>query len=81
MWPEVPENEVVINALARELVSLGNQRSCKRFPVRDYLLQVPYKLRRADLEQLSGQGTNLVVVRPALQTWEDRHISILLHVS
>ena len=32
------------------------------------------------LEQLSGQGINLVVVKRALHGWEDRHIDLLLDV-
>mmetsp|Transcript_41191 Transcript_41191/g.106299 ORF Transcript_41191/g.106299 Transcript_41191/m.106299 type:complete len:371 (+) Transcript_41191:231-1343(+) len=78
--PQVPEHQVVVRAVARELVALGLQGLAQGVGVGHDVLGVLLELRAGDLQELSRQAADLVVVRAALQAGEDRHVDALLDV-
>mmetsp|Transcript_71980 Transcript_71980/g.232887 ORF Transcript_71980/g.232887 Transcript_71980/m.232887 type:complete len:229 (-) Transcript_71980:491-1177(-) len=80
MRPEVPEHQVVVRAIARKLVALLLQCVCDGLRVCHHCLRVLHKGRRLHFQELRRQAANLVVVRPSLQRWEDRHVNALLEV-
>mmetsp|Transcript_10472 Transcript_10472/g.26037 ORF Transcript_10472/g.26037 Transcript_10472/m.26037 type:complete len:209 (+) Transcript_10472:529-1155(+) len=69
--PQVPEHQVVLSALGGELVALGDEELRKRRGVGLDLLGVRLELWRRHLLQLRGEACDLVIVRAALQRWED----------
>mmetsp|Transcript_9681 Transcript_9681/g.25762 ORF Transcript_9681/g.25762 Transcript_9681/m.25762 type:complete len:336 (-) Transcript_9681:1487-2494(-) len=78
--PQVPEHQVVVRAVARELVALGLQGLGQGVGVGHDVLGVLLELRAGHLQELSRQAADLVVVRAALQAGEDRHVDALLDV-
>mmetsp|Transcript_56404 Transcript_56404/g.147018 ORF Transcript_56404/g.147018 Transcript_56404/m.147018 type:complete len:476 (+) Transcript_56404:49-1476(+) len=80
MGPQVPEHQVVVSAVAGELVALGLQRLGQGVSVGHHRLGVLLELGRGHLQELRGQATDLVVVRAALEAGEDRHVDALLDV-
>mmetsp|Transcript_37835 Transcript_37835/g.75400 ORF Transcript_37835/g.75400 Transcript_37835/m.75400 type:complete len:381 (-) Transcript_37835:18-1160(-) len=78
--PQVPKDEVVVRAVAGELVALRLQRLGEGVRVGHDMLRVLLELRRAHLQKLRGQRADLVVVRATLQPREHRHVDALLDV-
>ena len=68
---EVPEHQVVLGAVRRELVPLAHEEGRERRGVRLHLLGVQLELGRGNLLELRGEAGDLVVVRAALQRRED----------
>mmetsp|Transcript_118789 Transcript_118789/g.347931 ORF Transcript_118789/g.347931 Transcript_118789/m.347931 type:complete len:217 (+) Transcript_118789:746-1396(+) len=77
---EVPEDQVVVCPVTRQLVTLCFQRLGQRLGVRNDGLGVLLEGWGVHLQQLSRKRTNLVVVRSSLQCWEDGHVDPLLDV-
>ena len=77
---QVPKDEVVVRAVARELVALGHQGFGQGIRVRLDLLGVFLELRSGDLQELRSQAADLVVVGSTLQGGEDGHVDAVLDV-
>ena len=77
---QVPKQQMVVRAVAGELVALGHQGLCQGLGVGLDLLGVVLEHGGVHLQQLRGQGSNLVIVRATLQGWEDGHVDTLLDV-
>merc|ERR1719161_1031631 len=80
VWAQVPENEVVVGAIACQLVALRLQSFGKDICVSNYLLRVLHKFWGVDLQQLCCEATNLVIVRATLQSREHCHVDALLDI-
>mmetsp|Transcript_58701 Transcript_58701/g.139793 ORF Transcript_58701/g.139793 Transcript_58701/m.139793 type:complete len:331 (-) Transcript_58701:215-1207(-) len=77
---QVPKDEVVVRAVARELVALGHQGLGQGIRIGLDLLGVFLELRSGDLQQLRSQAADLVVVGSTLQSREDGHVNPVLDV-
>merc|ERR1712176_1221340 len=80
MRTQIPENEVVVSAVACQLVPLGFKGIGQRLGILDNVLRVCLEVVRRSLEQLHSEASNLVVVGTTLQAREDSHIDALLDV-
>ena len=80
MRAQVPKQEVVVCAVAGQLVALAHKGVCQGLGIGLDLLGVVLEHGRVDLQQLRSQAADLVVVGPTLQGWEDRHVDTLLDV-
>mmetsp|Transcript_128741 Transcript_128741/g.400549 ORF Transcript_128741/g.400549 Transcript_128741/m.400549 type:complete len:369 (-) Transcript_128741:337-1443(-) len=77
---EVPEDQVVVRPVARQLVALAHEGLRQRLGVGDDGLGVLLEFGRAHLQELRREAADLVVVGPALQGREDGHVDALLDV-
>ena len=78
--PQVPKQEVIVRAIARQLVALSHKGLCQRLGVRLHLASIVFEHWCVHLQQLRGQGTDLVVVGTTLKGWEHGHVDALLDV-
>mmetsp|Transcript_3675 Transcript_3675/g.11435 ORF Transcript_3675/g.11435 Transcript_3675/m.11435 type:complete len:539 (-) Transcript_3675:171-1787(-) len=75
---QVPQHEVVVRAVRRELVALVGERLGEVLAVSHDLLRVRFELGLGGLRERGGERGDLVVVRAALQRREHRHVDRLL---
>mmetsp|Transcript_123991 Transcript_123991/g.332958 ORF Transcript_123991/g.332958 Transcript_123991/m.332958 type:complete len:366 (-) Transcript_123991:23-1120(-) len=80
MGAEVPQHQVVVCAVARELVALFLERLGQRLRVGHHGLGVLLELWGVHLQQLRRECADLVVVGSPLQAREDGHVDALLDV-
>mmetsp|Transcript_58697 Transcript_58697/g.139771 ORF Transcript_58697/g.139771 Transcript_58697/m.139771 type:complete len:372 (-) Transcript_58697:293-1408(-) len=80
MGAQVPKQEVIVRAIASQLVALSHKGLCQRLGVRLHRASVVLEHGRVHLQELSGQGTDLVVVRTTLKGREHGHVDALLDV-
>merc|ERR1719198_2114555 len=78
--PDIPEDKMVVGAIARELVALLFERIREGLHILADLPGVLRKLRCPDLQQLARKSADLVVVGPTLEAREDGHVDALLDV-
>mmetsp|Transcript_30715 Transcript_30715/g.66187 ORF Transcript_30715/g.66187 Transcript_30715/m.66187 type:complete len:214 (-) Transcript_30715:1297-1938(-) len=80
MWSQIPQQQVVVSAITGQLVSLAHQGLSQCTGIGFHVLGVLFEHGTVHLQELCGQGTNLMIVRTALQGREDRHVDALLDV-
>eukprot|EP00754_Rhynchopus_humris_P025725 Rhum_TRINITY_DN14962_c0_g1::Rhum_TRINITY_DN14962_c0_g1_i1::g.130528::m.130528 len=75
---QVPHEQVVVRAARHQVPAPLQEALAHRRHVLAHLRRVRLELRRHHLEHLRADGRDLVLVRAALQTREDRHVDLLL---
>merc|ERR1711871_999944 len=80
MGSHIPENQMILCTISRQLVTLCHQGGSQGLRVRFHILGVLDKLWSVDLKQLGSKSANLVIVWSTLQCGKHSHVNAVLDV-
>merc|ERR1719182_1348392 len=80
MRSQVPQDQMIVCAIGRQLVAFGHQGLSQSRGIRLYVLGILDKVWGVYLQELTSESTDLVIVRSALQGREHSHVNAILDI-